>query len=87
VNLLWNKGHYLSRWFHDEEQERRRKPHKAFISKVAEQDLLVHSEFRDGNVPASYEKVLVFREALEHLPEGVEKVYLRTDTAGFGTPL
>lgn len=49
----------------------------------AEQDLLVHSEFRDGNVPAGYEKLRVFREALEHLPQGVERVYLRADTAGY----
>ncbi len=49
----------------------------------AEQDLLVHSEFRDGNVPAGYEKLRVFQEALDRLPEGVEKVYLRADTAGY----
>jgi hypothetical protein len=133
---------YLS-WFHDEEQERNREPHRAFIPKRnghleglgmvnrdlvsfvqgrspqrvatfdidatvvetnkeealysyrgfkayqplnvywAEQDLLVHSEFRDGNVPAGYEKLRVFKEVLEHLPEGIERVYLRTDTAGY----
>ena len=49
----------------------------------AEQDLLVHSEFRDGNVPAGYENLRVFQEALEHLSEGIEKVYLRADTAGY----
>jgi hypothetical protein len=43
----------------------------------------VHSEFRDGNVPAGYEKLRVFQEALGCLPEGVEEVYLRTDTAGY----
>ena len=48
-----------------------------------EQDLVVHSEFRDGNVPAAYEKLRVFQEALDGLPEGVEKVYLRVDTAGY----
>jgi len=48
-----------------------------------EQDLVVHSEFRDGNVPAAYEKLRVFKEALDGLPEGVEKVYLRADTAGY----
>jgi hypothetical protein len=48
-----------------------------------EQDLVVHSEFRDGNVPAAYEKRRVFEEALDRLPEGVEKVYLRADTAGY----
>jgi hypothetical protein len=49
----------------------------------AEQDLVVYSEFRDGNVPAAYEKLRVFREALDHLSGGVEKVYLRADTAGY----
>lgn len=133
---------YLS-WFHDEEEEKHREPHRAYIPRRnvhleglgmvnrdllsfvqsrsaqtvatldidaplvetnkeealysytgfkayqpvsvywAEQDLLVHSEFRDGNVPAAYEKLRVFREGLDHLPEGVEKVYLRADTAGY----
>jgi hypothetical protein len=49
----------------------------------AEQDLVVHSEFRDGNVPAGYEKLRVLKEVLEHLPDGIERVYLRTDTAGY----
>ncbi|RLB53222.1 MAG: IS1380 family transposase [Deltaproteobacteria bacterium] len=49
----------------------------------AEQGLVVHTEFRDGNVPAGFEQLRVLREALENLPEGVEKVYLRSDTAGY----
>lgn len=49
----------------------------------AEQGLLLHSEFRDGNVPAGYEQWRVLQEALEQLPAGVEKVYLRSDTAGY----
>ena len=49
----------------------------------AEQGLVLHTEFRDGNVPAGYEQLRVFREALEMLPEGVSKVYLRSDTAGY----
>jgi len=48
-----------------------------------EQDLVLHSEFRDGNVPAGYEQLRVFKEALELLPVGVESVYLRSDTAGY----
>jgi len=133
---------YLS-WFHDEEEQSNREPHKAFIPKVnvhleglgrvrrefisfiqsrspqveatldmdatlvetskrgalwsykgfrayqplnvywVEQDLVIHSEFRDGNVPAGYENLRVLKEALGSLPEGVEKVYLRSDTAGY----
>jgi hypothetical protein len=49
----------------------------------AEQKVVLHSEFRDGNVPAGYEQLRVFKEALDMLPEGVEKVYLRSDTAGY----
>ena len=49
----------------------------------AEQDLLIHTEFRDGNVPAGHEQVRVLGESLSMLPEGVEEVYLRSDTAGY----
>ena len=49
----------------------------------AEQGLVLHTEFRDGNVPAGYEQLRVLKEALGLLPEGVEKVYLRSDTAGY----
>jgi hypothetical protein len=48
-----------------------------------EQDIVVHSEFRDGNVPAGYEQLRVFEEGVSLLPEGVEEVYLRSDTAGY----
>ena len=49
----------------------------------AEQELILHTEFRDGNVPAGHEQLRVFKEALNQLPPGVEKVYLRSDTAGY----
>ena len=45
--------------------------------------MVLHTEFRDGNVPAGYEQLRVLQEALEMLPEGVTKVYLRSDTAGY----
>jgi len=48
-----------------------------------EKDLLIHTEFRDGNVPAGFQEKRVLEEALSQLPEGVENVYLRTDTAGY----
>lgn len=53
----------------------------------AEADLIVHSEFRDGNVPAGYEQLRVLREALKCMPEGVERVMLRSDTAGYQVDL
>jgi hypothetical protein len=53
----------------------------------AEQELLVHTEFRDGNVPAGYDLLRVFKETLEGLPEDVEKVRLRSDAAGYSHDL
>ena len=49
----------------------------------AEQEMVVHTEFRDGNVPAGYEQLRVLKEPLECLPHGVKKVRLRSDTAGY----
>lgn len=49
----------------------------------AEHDMIIHSEFRDGNVPAGYEQLRVLQAALETLPAEVEKVYMRSDTAGY----
>lgn len=49
----------------------------------AEQGLILHSEFRDGNVPSGYQQLRVLQEALALLPAGVLKVYLRSDTAGY----
>jgi hypothetical protein len=49
----------------------------------AEQELILHTEFRDGNVPAGYDQLSVFKEALRCLPKGIKKVRLRSDTAGY----
>jgi len=40
----------------------------------AEQGVVLHTEFRDGNVPAGYEQLRVFQEALEMLPEGSRSI-------------
>lgn len=48
-----------------------------------EQNYAIYTEFRDGNVPAGYEQKRVFKESLSCLPQGVEKVYLRSDSAGY----
>jgi hypothetical protein len=48
-----------------------------------EQDLILHSEFRDGNVNAGFELRRVLEESLRYLPRDVRKVYLRSDTAGY----
>ncbi len=49
----------------------------------AELGLMLHTEFRDGNVPAGYEQLRVLKRALSLLPEGVKTVRLRSDTAGY----
>ncbi len=49
----------------------------------SEQGMVVHTEFRDGNVPAGYEQLRVLKESLRCLPEGVKRVRLRSDTAGY----
>jgi hypothetical protein len=48
-----------------------------------EQNYMLHTQFRDGNVPAHFGQKELFIEALDNLPEGVEEVYLRCDTAGY----
>jgi len=48
-----------------------------------EQGIILHTEFRDGNVPAGFEQLRVFKEALDCLPEQVKHVRLRSDTAGY----
>ena len=48
-----------------------------------EQGQTIHSEFRDGNVPAHTGQLRVFKQALSLLPPGVSKVRLRGDTAAY----
>ena len=59
------------------------KAYQPLVTYWAEADLVVHSEFRDGNVPAGFEQLRVLQEALECVPDSVEKVMLRSDTAGY----
>lgn len=47
----------------------------------AEQDVVLADDFRDGNVPAGCGNVRVLEQALSQLPPGVERIYLRADTA------
>jgi hypothetical protein len=49
----------------------------------AELDLVAHSEFRDGNVPAAYQNLRVLQETLNVLPKGVQKIYFKSDTAAY----
>lgn len=49
----------------------------------AEHQVMLHSEFRDGNVPAGHEQLRVMKAALAALPAGVTTVSLRSDSAGY----
>ena len=53
----------------------------------AEQDLIVADEFRDGNVPAGCGLLPVARRAFDALPETVELIYYRGDTASYNHEL
>ena len=49
----------------------------------AEQSLVLLSEFRDGNVPANFDLLRPFKEALGLIPQGVNMACLRSDAAGY----
>jgi len=49
----------------------------------AEQQTMLNTEFRDGNVPAGYQQLRVFKESLTYLPPQVKRVRTRSDTAGY----
>ncbi len=59
------------------------KAYQPLTIRWAEQDLVVISELRDGNVPAGYGNLRQFQQSLIVLPEGVVKVYYRGDTAAY----
>ena len=48
----------------------------------AEPQVVLHTEFRDGNVPAGYQNLRILKEALDHLPHGV----MKNDLAGGKLP-
>lgn len=48
-----------------------------------EQDLIVSDEFRDGNVPAQKDLKRVLAAGVSNLPEGVEEIYVRSDSAAY----
>jgi len=51
----------------------------------AEQQTILHSQFRDGNVPAGFGLIAVMQAGLAMLPGGVTQVYTRQDTAAYRT--
>ena len=58
--------------------------YQPMVAYCPELGAVVHTEFRDGNVPASREKKRVVAEVLLlRLPPRIEKVTVRADTAGY----
>jgi len=48
-----------------------------------ERGLILHTEFRDGNVPAGHEQLRILQEGLGGFPVWVKQVRVRSDTAGY----
>jgi len=59
------------------------KAYQPFNTFWAESGILLHSEFRDGNVNAGFEQLRILQEALNLLPSDVKHAYLRSDSAGY----
>jgi hypothetical protein len=57
--------------------------YQPLINYWAEQDLILSDEFRDGNVPAGMEPLSSFLRAVRTLPESVETIYFRSDSAAY----
>ena len=53
------------------------------INYWAEQDLILSDEFRDGNVPAGMDPLSSFLRATRALPQSVETIYFRSDSAAY----
>ena len=62
---------------------RNEKSHMAFNCYVPELDMVVHSEFRPGNVSPRDDQPGLLRRTLSKLPEGVKEVEVRIDSAGY----
>jgi hypothetical protein len=59
------------------------KAYEAFNTYCPEYDILVGTQLRDGNVNPGYGQLEELKRVLDTVPEGVEKVTLRSDTAGY----
>jgi len=49
----------------------------------SESQMVLHTEFRDGDVPAEYKNLGMLKEALEYLAESVKRVRPRPDHNGY----
>ncbi len=51
------------------------------VGMIAELGLILHDEFRDGNVPAAFEVTSFFKKCLSALPSTIQKIRTRLDGA------
>ena len=58
-----------------------RRGYQPVLALWAEQDVVLAEEFRDGNVPAGSGNLRVVQKTVAALPDGVEQVFLRGDSA------
>jgi hypothetical protein len=56
---------------------------EAFNTYCPEYDLMLATRYCDGNVSPGFEQLEELQRALSLLPEGVKKVKLRSDSAGY----
>jgi hypothetical protein len=59
------------------------KSYETFNTYCTEYDMIVATQFRDGNVPPSYGQFEELKRVLGNVPDGVKKVRLRSDSAGY----
>ncbi len=59
----------------------------AFNTYCPKHDILVGTQFRDGNVHPGWEQLKQLKKVLANMPAGVEKVSLRSDSAGYQVEL
>jgi len=57
--------------------------YQAFNSYIADYDLILGTRYSDGNVTAGFQQLEELKRVLSLLPEGVKKVKLRSDSAGY----
>ena len=57
--------------------------YQAFNTYCKEYDLMLGTRYSDGNVTAGFEQLEELKRMLSLLPEGVKKVKLRSDSAGY----
>ena len=59
------------------------KSFQPFNAYSAEHGILLHSEFRDGNVNAGMDQLRILQTILETVPESIKTIMMRSDSAGY----